>query len=290
MVSLDGAAPADCFSWPIELARDPVRPPENATAQDAEETLARLIEAEIIPRLMLAHSSGFAATIPVRPDFAVSDEAVDAFAQLMIRLDLDGASLVIEDMVGRGAPLEAVFLDLFARTARQLGEMWLNDSCSFADVTIGLCGLQKLLRAYGPLHEAGPTAGDQRSLALLAPVPGEQHIFGIMMLESFFRQAGWDVIGMPLATEQEMLASLSQRNFALAGFSISCEAQLQPLAALIKEARKSSRNKSIVMMAGGRVFNDDPSLIRAVGADITARDGRQAVVATQHVLWSTVGT
>ena len=291
MAGLDQSmAVADCYDWPVRQSADPVRPPENATAGDADATLARLIESEIIPRLMLAHGDGFAETIATRPDFAVTSEAVDAFAGMMIKLDLVTASAVIDDILAAGAPLEAVFLDLFARTARRLGDMWLDDRCTFADVTVGLCGLQKLLRGYGPLHEAVGSRKDAEGSALFAPVPGEQHTFGIMMLESFFRQAGWDVIGMPLASADEMIASVRQRHFSLAGFSISCEAQIGTLTDLIKAVRAKSRNKDLVVMAGGRVFNDNPGLVRAVGADITASDGRQAVIATQHVLWSTMRT
>lgn len=290
MVSLDDAvAASECLDRPATGLR-PDAKPANAKGGRPDASLARLIEAEIIPRLMLAHQDPPVAPSALRPDFSVGDTDVDGFAGLMIRLDLSTATGLIDAAIARGAALEAIFLDLFARTARRLGEMWLDDRCSFADVTIGLCGLQKLLRGYGPLHEAMGSRAEVQGLALFAPVPGEQHTFGIMMLESFFRQAGWDVVGLPQASVNEMVATVSRRHFDMVGLSVSCESQLGLLTSLIKTVRSKSRNKAIVVMAGGRVFNDDPALVHAVGADITASDGRQAVVATQHVLWSTSRT
>jgi methanogenic corrinoid protein MtbC1 len=164
--------------------------------------------------------------------------------------------------------------------------MWLEDRCSFADVTVGLCGLQKLLRGFGRLT-GGAQARHDGNLALFAAVPGEQHTFGVMMLDCFFRQAGWQVVSMPLCSAGEVLSELSERHYLLAGFSVACEAQLEPLASLIRAARSASRNTSLIVMAGGRLFNEDPGLVHVVGADLTAGDGQQAVIATQHVLWST---
>ena len=168
---------------------DPIRPPENATAGDADATLARLIESEIIPRLMLAHGDGFAETIATRPDFAVSSEAVDAFAGMMIKLDLVTASAVIDDILAAGAPLEAVFLTF----SLGLPGGWRHVAGRPLHLRRRDGGPVRTAEAAArlrALHEAVGSKRDADGSALFAPVPGEQHTFGIMMLESFFRQAG----------------------------------------------------------------------------------------------------
>ncbi|NJK90043.1 MAG: cobalamin B12-binding domain-containing protein [Myxococcales bacterium] len=90
-----------------------------------------------------------------------------------------------------------IFLDLLAPVARLLGDLWLIDLCTFTDVTIGLSRLQQLVRELAPAFEDGHDLRGFGHRALLAPAPGEQHTFGMHLVEEFLRRAGWDVGCVP---------------------------------------------------------------------------------------------
>jgi len=289
MVSLeDVGIRSECVDPIMTAAREVSRVARAADVPDRSDALARIIEGDIIPRLLLANSVGAKKARPEPVPYEVDSDEVDAFADMMISLNMGEAHHVILAALSRGVALETVLLALFAPTAQRLGDRWTDDTCTFADVTVGLCALQNLLRTYSmgnPGDRAVAPAG--AASAMFAALPGEQHVLGILILETFFRGAGWDVLGLPLSNTDEIVSVISRRNFALAGFSLSRPSEVPAMRTLIERVRRASRDPSIIIMVGGNAFNDDPGLVRKVGADITASDASQAVVATQHVLCST---
>lgn len=250
-------------------------------------TLARVIEADIIPRLLLARGPVGRASAPA--SLEVDAEDIAGFAAMMVALDLRKAELVVARALEGGVPIETVLLELLAPTAQRLGQMWVDDELTFTDVTVGLCTLQNLLRSVTSGEAADPRALVDGRI-LLSATPGEQHTFGVLMLETMFRRAGWDTVGLPLTDTDEICAMVGRRDFSVVGFSLSRESALEDLAGLIARVRRASRNSSVVVMVGGRVFNEEPSLVRRVGADITARDGKAALVASQTVVCSRMQT
>lgn len=285
MVILDGAEIPFGATEAFGSERD-LRAFSRGAPDHRSSALARVIEADIIPRLLIARG-GLAVEAPAsRLD--VDAEDIDGFAAMMVGLDLRKANLIVAGALDNGVTIESVLLDLLAPTAQRLGQMWVDDEITFTDVTVGLCTLQNLLRAVTVGEPEPSEVVDGR--ILIAATPGEQHSFGALVLETMFRRAGWDTVGMPMSDAVEIRAMVARRDFAIAGFSLSRESALDDLATLIEEVRAASRNPKIVVMVGGRVFNDDPSLVRRVGADLTARDGRGALVASRDAVCSRVRT
>jgi methanogenic corrinoid protein MtbC1 len=180
--------------------------------------------------------------------------------------------------------LEKLYLDLFAFLARRLGQLWTEDLCSFADVTVGLVRLQRLVREYSPAFMPSVEGRDPRRSALLIPVPGEQHTFGLVMVAEFFLRAGWEVHSDPMISADELSSTVRNRWFAVAGISVGNDDRLDGVAALIRRVRKDSCNRGIGVMVGGRIFTEKPELAGLVGADATATDGRQAALQAETLL------
>jgi methanogenic corrinoid protein MtbC1 len=109
-------------------------------------------------------------------------------------------------------------------------------------------------------------------------------MFGICIVAEFFRRAGWDVWGGPPAAGRDLVGIVRGEAFAIVGLSLSGEARLDGLAAVIRDLRRASRNRALRVMVGGQVFNDRPDLVVLVGADATAADGRQAPEQAKGVL------
>lgn len=237
--------------------------------------LARTIEAEIIPRLLLAHRVPDLSD-PAGPAAEPSGADVADFAELILDHDTAVAAAFVEVFRARGLSLETIFLHLLAPTARLLGDLWKEDVLTFTDVTVGLARLQHLLRELSAPFESEAEHAFHGRRALIAPAPGEQHTFGILMVEEFFRRAGWDVAGGP-RTPDEILFLVRREWFDLVGLSASCDLLFDGLAGLIGAIRRASRNRAVGILVGGRLFNEHPELVARAGADATAVDGRQAV-------------
>ncbi len=243
------------------------------------------IEGEIIPRLMLAWRAP-----PHRPPMhaapaMTSSKNVVEFTGLVLSSDFTMAMSYVEDLRAQGVSLELICLNLLAPTARRLGDLWNDDLCDFTQVTLGLCQLHRVLRELEPmLWHYGNDSQRQKRCALIIPVPGEQHTFGLAMVTDFFRRAGWDVCSDCIRDDHDLAAVVRDQWFALVGFSLSCERHIEALAASIRTVRRTSRNRSVGIMVGGQLFNEYPGLVARVGADATATDGRQATLQAENLL------
>jgi methanogenic corrinoid protein MtbC1 len=209
---------------------------------------------------------------------------VGTFTGLALQADLPGALAYLEALRARGMSLDRLYLDLLAPVARRLGLMWEEDECDFTAVTIGLSCLHQVVREYSPAFvQRAPRAEPDRRV-LLAPTPGEQHSFGILVVEQFFRGAGWDVWSGSGVERSEIIEAAQRVWFGVAGFSLACEDHLSSLAMLIRDVRRASRNAGLGILVGGPLFVDRPDLVSLVGADATAVDGRDATLQAETML------
>ena len=240
--------------------------------------LTKVIEAEIIPRLLMAHRNPVPAASPsVPPGFELDMGNSEAFARLLLVSDPAEVVDQVESLIDRGVPLERIFLELLAPVARKLGEFWEEDRCTFTDVTLGLAHLHQVLHEISRRKMTGMAAVPLKRRAYFVPAPGEQHTFGLSMLEEFFLHAGWETASNHAATAPSILETVAREKLDIVGFSVGCKEHIDPLSDLIKRTRKASRNRNVNIMVGGKVFLDSPELAAKLGMAIVASDGVHAV-------------
>jgi MerR family transcriptional regulator, light-induced transcriptional regulator len=247
--------------------------------------LARTIEQEIIPRLMLAHR---VAQEPLRRSFAhthaICEHDIVQFAKLVLSQDEDAALAMIDSLRTRGVSVEKIYLDLLAPTARYLGTLWDEDLCNFTDVTVGLGRLQRVLRELGPALGSCVEHPLQGRRVLLLPSPGEQHTFGLVMVAEFFRRAGWDVTGGAWAAGADAAALVGNEWFDVIGFSLGAEVHLQSLAESVRNVRHATCNRDIKVLVGGPIFAEHPELGDRIGADGMTIEGREAPLLAESLI------
>ncbi len=246
-------------------------PPDGANA------LLRAIQGEIIPRLLLAHRGEERdAARPVdAPELTPEDH--ERFLALVRHDSAASTRRFVDQLLRRGVSEEHIFLDLLARAARRLGELWEQDVCTFSEVTIGLCRLHQVLRDQSVLgsSEALATPGDAPRV-LLATACADQHVFGLVMVAEFFRRARWHVWSEPGASRSQLAAILAEQEFDLLGLSAACDAFAADIGSEIEEFRKASLNTELKVLVGGRLFVDAPHLVTRIGADGAADDAESA--------------
>ncbi len=264
-------------------------PAEFVLAEAANDTrmsqLARTIEQEIIPRLMLAHRAlAEPAPRPIAASEPISLDDVRHFAKLVLSHDEDLAFGAVQTFRARGVSVEKIYLDLLAPTARYLGELWTDDLCNFTDVTVGLGRLQRVLRELSPAfgHSVEHPALGRR--VLLLPSPGEQHTFGLVMVAEFFRRAGWDVTGGAWAAGADAAALVAAEWFDVIGFSLGAEVHLDALADSVRAVRHATCNPDIAILVGGPMFGAHPEYVQRVGADGMTIDGREAPALAESLI------
>lgn len=259
--------------------------PNDADTGEQTEWLARTIETEIIPRLMLAHRRVPASFAPApQARVAPTPAEVIELARLVLHNDAGVSTAFVASLRGAGMPLDVIYLDLLAPAARHLGALWEADLCPFADVTVGLWRLQQVMHDLGSAFQDDAEFKVHARRAMLVPVPGSQHTLGLFMVAEFFRRAGWDVWGDAMVSAREIAAAARSQWFDVVGFSVGSETQFEALASVILDVRKASKNPHLTVIIGGPVVALTPGLVARVGADATAENAPQAVVQAETLV------
>ena len=242
-----------------------------------------LIEAEVIPRLLMAHQQ----CMRERPNVVsfhggIEASQVETLSLLLIAVDERGANDFVDALLHQGHGEDVVFLELFAPAARRLGHMWELDTLSFSDVTIGLLRLHGMLRKLSAHKEIPgyPQRPDMR--ILLSAWPGETHIFGVRMVAEFFRHAGWVVNDDLQLSAAALTRRVASEWFAVIGLSMGSDVHVGDITALVADVRSASCNRHVGVMVGGDLFNRRPALAGDVGADLTANDGLAALAEAER--------
>lgn len=254
---------------------------QRPAVEDRLSRLVHTIERDIIPRLVRAHAQAPApsadANLPTRAE-------VEAFTAQVMDRDDNAIHAHLAALRARGVSVEALYVGLLAPAARHLGELWDDDRCHLADVTVGMGRLQQIMRglstAFGT--EIDPPAGGRR--ALLMPAPGDQHTFGLSMVAEFFARAGWEVVGVmdPQATGFE--DRVKDEWFDLVGISAGSTTRLESMLSCIAKVRRLSHNRAVAVMVGGPLFVTHPELVEQLGADGVATDGQHAPALAERLL------
>ena len=242
--------------------------------------LSRVVEKEILPRLALIRASPGSDTAPAR--MTTESDTLELVSLLLGDQD-DGAGTFIHLLELRGATPSSLYLGIVTDAARKLGQLWEDDRCDFARVTISLGRLQRVVRALSPRFQAAAvTPSTHPDTILLLPAPAEHHTLGLVILSEFFLREGWHVIGGPVAAGLvpggfDAAATVGGTWVDIAGFSLGSTSRVEGLTACISSVRKASKNRYLFVMVGGPLFLEHPELVARVGADSTARDAASAV-------------
>ena len=268
----DGAGPSTSMSGALGAA-------------DCAASLRFTIEAEIIPRLMLAHrSSGNDETPPPLEDACDRSEQASELADMLLRRDPADARNYVQSLRQAGMSVETLYLDLLAPAARRLGAMWEADLSDFTQVTVGLWRLQQIVHDHSALSDRGRATRVGGRRALLLPSPGSQHTFGLLLVGEFFRRAGWHVAGDPTIELEVAARLLAREPFDLLGLSVGSECHVDMAASAILTLRGASLNPALVVMVGGPVAGLWPDFAERVGADAMAEDAATAVAVADSLV------
>ena len=266
-----GAGLRGVITAPLEAVR------RRASGQaEQHDSVNTIIESEIIPRLLMAHSATQTRTRS-RLLRAISPDEAANFAVLPLRLEAAALLEEVDGFIAKGASVETICLDLLAPAARKLGEMWERDECDFLDVTMGLWRLQEVMREVAARSPADFAGLALPYSALFSPMPGDHHNFGTLMIEEVFARGGWRSEALVKPERRELLDRLARQPFDLLGLTLARDCPSAALSNLIKAVRNVSANPNIMVLVGGRMINENPGIALEVGADGTGADALAAL-------------
>jgi len=241
--------------------------------------LNKTIESEIIPRLLMGHklAKGSDQAAYQASELEVKQSEIVNFCQTLLDGPVEDCFSFIEGMQKSGHSLVSLYMNLIPASTRRLQELWENDENSFTEVTLALGRAQNLIHQLSPIFVNQANFSDFQGTALLVNVPGSQHTLGILMLGEFFKLAGWNTTVEIEISSDELKDRIRSQASDLVAISISCEAQWDTMESLLKEIKKISKNKGVLTMVGGPLFDFKPELVNACSADVCALTAEEAL-------------
>lgn len=244
-------------------------------AADRKARIAALVCDQLIPRLARLHIAAHGDEHPTLANIA-------ELTRLILGSDGPEAADYVESLRQGGLSVDMLFTELLEPSARRLGELWDQDLVDFIDVTLGIGRLQALLSTFNCTQQIAPST-DLRSV-LMVTLVGEQHSFGVNMVERFLGAGGWLVTSEREASSSRIASIVKEHWFGVVGLTISNRANLTRAMDAIRSVRTHSVNPAIAVMVGGPAFASDPGLAASIGADGTADTAITAVVLAQKLL------
>jgi methanogenic corrinoid protein MtbC1 len=237
--------------------------------------LSNFVAGGVLPELMRSYARDHHWPSQNEPE--ITEQDISLFFDIVNSGDHSRMSAAVSALRSKGLTCQQLLLDLLGPVAQEFGKRWTADETDFSSLSIGIGHLQALRRMISQIDDPHPISFGPPRRALLASAPGEQHDFGVMIVDHFLHVAGWDVRTCPGAKAEEILEQVTKNSFEIAGLSLSCEAYLLPLERLVAGIKRVSKNSEIGILVGGQLFVERPELALLIGADATARDGRDAV-------------
>lgn len=207
------------------------------------------------------------------------------FVALLFNEDSRQCVAMVDSLFADCGDPQKVVERLFEPAARIIGDNWCADECDFFKVTIAMARMQRLFNRLTAEHRPA-MASDMSRHVLLTTAPGEQHTFGLSVVEDAFRRSNWQVDCCDCDGEADMYRFAASNSYRIIGFSISGERVLPDLASMVGRLRSRSRNKSVVLMAGGSLIMRNPQGAINAGFDLLAVDASSAVALAEAVVTS----
>jgi len=226
--------------------------------------LADLVQSRVLPEVAARHRLAGARVHPRTAELA----------RLLLGSEVEPVEALVWEAAHAGSRL-SLRTSLFEPAARILGDMWLEDTCTEADVTLGLHWLQVAVRLLGA-SRTHRCHGASQGRVLVAPVPGEVHFLGAALASDALHEAGWSVTIAVPGNSDSLLEQLRSGRFDAMHLSLSDalrrEHMLPLIARTVEMARSGSPNPSLRVSVGGRAFSDRSVTPADVGADARLRD------------------
>ncbi len=284
MINVKAASFRQILARPmIHRRRDPQAMPVTKAAFADDDEINAILESDLVPRLMMAHSADRPA-LQAKSGGALSPDLARTFAVLPLQLEASELLSEVDRFLEAGLGVETLYVDVLAPAARHLGELWERDECDFVDVTMGLWRLQEVMRDVAARSPAIMAPLAARRSALFSPLPGDNHSFGAQMIDEVFARAGWSSAVLVNPAKRELLDHLAHRAIDLVGLTVSRDSPVSALASLVKAVRSVSLNPHVRVLLGGHVINEDPGIVAKVGADGTGVDAKAALELAERLI------
>lgn len=191
--------------------------------------------------------------------FAAVADSGSTFDRDQLKSDLAALRVTRTDIVDQCIP----------HVAHSLGDAWITDRMSFAQVASASARLYGLCKSIGQDWDNIHPSLNARAV-LLATIDRESHIIGPAVLADQLRRRGHSVNLHSNASAESICQKIELDRFDGLLLSVSTLQALESAVKAIREIRKT-RNAPLIVL-GGAVLYEDGIDVSQTGADMTTND------------------
>lgn len=199
------------------------------------------------------------------------------YLDLLLAGKREEAGNLVHRAVEAGKGVREIYKTVFERTLKEIGLMWMQNRVDVAMEHYFSASTQLIMSQLYP-YITGASRKKRDAVCLTIAVCGEYHDIGARMVADFMEMDGWKTffLGNNLCSEDIVRAALDQKPDLLA-LSATMFFNVESIARAIRALRAVDGLRNLVILVGGRPFNQDPELWRKVGADGSAAGAEEAV-------------
>ena len=202
--------------------------------------------------------------------------AAEALAEALFNRDDTAYQNLIVELISSGFTSKDLIDQVIPNVARLLGEEWLEDIRSFADVTIGTSRLQQSVRTIGARLEQDGLNVPSGHRALLILPASEQHSLGAFIVANQLRRRGVWVQMLLDCSTSKIGAAIENQQYSMVGLSLNTQHALDDAPAVVKKVRTADPTVPIIL--GGSVLaNSSYDFTEVTGADFVAANAGDAL-------------
>lgn len=251
---------------------------QRRTNFECQSSILSIVEAQIIPRLLVSKQIGKPHLTLVSSSKAMpSQKEIETFTDLCVSESSKDAQSFVDDFLDTGLSTEDIFLGLLTPAAKYLGSQWDDDRMDFSQVNLGLVRLHSIANEIRRTSKSGQLVKGKAKNVMIASAPGSMHMLGTTIVADFFRKEDWQVVVAISSSANELVKTVSNEWFDVLGLSLSIDQQLTGLADLIDQFKSLSLNPCMVVMLGGPIFSARKLDANDFGATCICDNAKHAV-------------
>lgn len=200
---------------------------------------------------------------------------LDRLCNSLLKINIKSSS-VIKPMLEAGISVKEIFEVYLPGAARQLGDHWVQNHLTFAEVTLATSRLQTVAKEFENLYIGAMNSGVYGPEIMIINPKGEQHTFGAQMICRQFQRLGAHPYLSINNNLTDINAIIAQHKFKLIGISLSnyklCDSKSQ-LRSLIDTIKKLK----IPIVVGGSLVNTHKNAVKSLNVDLITDDALHAL-------------
>ncbi len=192
------------------------------------------------------------------------------FLRALLEGDHRKCMTIASGAVRSSEDLERFYMQVVKPAMYEIGALWENDEISVAQEHLASAIVTRMM---GALDAAELVVPDKDKRVVVTSSASEFHEIGAWMVSDFFENRGWQVRYLGANTPvSDLLDLLRDFRPSVLALSVTMPFNLVAAKKLIEAVKADDDTAGLKIIVGGRVFNQNEGLWRAMGADGYAPD------------------